>query len=74
MPLKRVEKKCSFSVLFGLACKNRLNFIQISQFTCGQRFYDYQTHILRDERPSSTACPARWAIGTNELKYCMVWK
>jgi hypothetical protein len=27
-----------------------------------------QRHILRDRRPSMTACPARWAMGTKELE------
>jgi hypothetical protein len=28
----------------------------------------YQRHILRDRRPGRTACPACWAMGSNELK------
>ncbi len=31
-------------------------------------------HILRDTRPSTAAWPARWAMGTKELKLCMVRK
>jgi hypothetical protein len=27
-----------------------------------------QRHILRDSRPSTTACPACWAMGTDKLK------
>ncbi len=34
----------------------------------------HQRHILRDRPPSTTACPACWAMGTNKLKQCMVKK
>jgi hypothetical protein len=27
-----------------------------------------QRHILRDRQPSTPACPACWAMGTNDLK------
>ncbi len=30
-----------------------------------------QIHILRDRQPGTTACPACWAMGKNELKYCI---
>jgi hypothetical protein len=33
-----------------------------------------QRHILRDRRRSTTACPACWAMGTNEVKLCTVRK
>ncbi len=34
-----------------------------------------QSHTLGDSfRPSTAACPACWAMGTNELKYCMMRK
>ncbi len=29
-------------------------------------------HILRDKRPSKTACPACWAMGTKKSKKCTV--
>jgi hypothetical protein len=38
----------------------------------GQMLFSDQRHILRDRRPSTTACPAGWAMGTNELKQCSV--
>jgi hypothetical protein len=41
----------------------------------GPNYYSTnQRHILRDRRPSTTACPARWAIGTKELKQCTMRK
>jgi hypothetical protein len=33
-----------------------------------------QRHTLKDRRPSTTACPTCWTMGTKELKYCMVKK
>ena len=35
---------------------------------------DKQRHILRERKPSTTACPARWEMGTKELKKCIVRK
>ncbi len=35
---------------------------------------DKQRFILRERKPSTTACPARWEMGTKELKKCMVRK
>ncbi len=29
-----------------------------------------QRYILRERRPSTAACPACWAMGTKELKFC----
>ncbi len=33
-----------------------------------------QRHLLRDRRRGTTACPACWAMGTNEVKKCTVRK
>ncbi len=32
----------------------------------------YLLHILRDRGRGTTACPACWAMGTNEVKQCAV--
>jgi hypothetical protein len=34
----------------------------------------YQRHRLIDRRRGTTACTACWAMGTNDVKYCMVRK
>jgi hypothetical protein len=36
--------------------------------------YYTQRHIQRDRGPSTDACLACWAMGTKELKQCMVMK
>jgi hypothetical protein len=33
-------------------------------------FISHQRHTLRDRRSGTTACPACWAMGTNDLKLC----
>jgi len=43
-----------------------------SLFVCP--FLFNQRHILRDMRPSTTACPACWATGTNKLEKCTMRK
>ena len=34
----------------------------------------HRRHTFRDRRPSTTACPGCWAMGTRKLKYCTVRK
>ncbi len=33
-----------------------------------------ENHVLTDRRPSTADCPACWAVGTEESKYCTVRK
>jgi hypothetical protein len=40
-------------------------YTQVS-YTLAQR--QVQRYILRDRRPSTTACPDCWSMGPNELK------